>query len=212
MKDGIIFARKSTWRSRLDLEYLDETSERKVSQRASASNADVEKSAIGRKLRQFARLRLEGNARTGSCGRISSHLIRVNADGTSTAPSQADATTRRKKRISEAWFQHIRKFPTSSTESRHSASPRLFHVAGTARQARCGRHQSRPRVAVHHEEGHGEIRASDFIRLTPSDTPTAFITTRTISTSMSRFARAPQEARTSDAARHGLRHRDTRIK
>ena len=29
----MIFARKSTWRSRLDLEYLDETSERKVSQR-----------------------------------------------------------------------------------------------------------------------------------------------------------------------------------
>ena len=29
----MIFARKSTWRSRLDLEYLDENSERKVSQR-----------------------------------------------------------------------------------------------------------------------------------------------------------------------------------
>ena len=31
MKAGIIFAGKTTWRSRLDLEYLDETSSRKVS-------------------------------------------------------------------------------------------------------------------------------------------------------------------------------------
>ena len=33
MKAGMIFARKTTWRSRLDLEYLDETSSRKVSAR-----------------------------------------------------------------------------------------------------------------------------------------------------------------------------------
>jgi len=33
MKAGMIFARKTTWRSRLDLEYLDETSSRKVSSR-----------------------------------------------------------------------------------------------------------------------------------------------------------------------------------
>ena len=53
MKAGMIFARKSTWRSRLDLEYLDENSERKVSQRERIE-PDVEKSAIGRNLRQFA--------------------------------------------------------------------------------------------------------------------------------------------------------------
>ena len=53
MKAGMIFARKSTWRSRLDLEYLDETSERKVSQRQ-RDESDVKKSAIGRKLKQFA--------------------------------------------------------------------------------------------------------------------------------------------------------------
>ena len=29
MKAGMIFARKTTWRSRLDLDYLDETSSRK---------------------------------------------------------------------------------------------------------------------------------------------------------------------------------------
>jgi hypothetical protein len=30
MKAAMIFARKTTWRSRLDLEYLDKTSNRKV--------------------------------------------------------------------------------------------------------------------------------------------------------------------------------------
>jgi len=30
MKAAMIFARKTTWRSRLDLEYLDETSNRKL--------------------------------------------------------------------------------------------------------------------------------------------------------------------------------------
>ena len=33
MKNGMIFPFKKTWRSRLDLEYLDETSERKLSLR-----------------------------------------------------------------------------------------------------------------------------------------------------------------------------------
>jgi uncharacterized lipoprotein YmbA len=33
VKPGTIFARKTTWRSRLDLEYLDETSSRKFSAR-----------------------------------------------------------------------------------------------------------------------------------------------------------------------------------
>jgi hypothetical protein len=33
MKDGMIFPFKKTWRSRLDLEYLDETSGRKVAAR-----------------------------------------------------------------------------------------------------------------------------------------------------------------------------------
>ena len=38
------------------------------------------------------------------------------------------------------------------------------------------------------------------------------ITTRTTFTSMSHFARAPREARMSDAARPGIQHRDTRTR
>jgi hypothetical protein len=47
VKNGQIFARKSTARGRLDLEYVDETSSRKVSLRG---RADMEKQ-IGRKMR-----------------------------------------------------------------------------------------------------------------------------------------------------------------
>ena len=49
MKNGQIFARKSTARGGLDLEYLDETSRRKVSLRERA-NMDQQ---IGRKLKHF---------------------------------------------------------------------------------------------------------------------------------------------------------------
>jgi hypothetical protein len=50
MKAGMIFARKTTWRSRLDLEYLDETSSRKVSARQQHDDAPKRT----RSLRQFA--------------------------------------------------------------------------------------------------------------------------------------------------------------
>ena len=112
MKAGMIFARKSTWRSRLDLEYLDETSERKVSQRQ-RDESDVKKSAIGRKLKQFADYASKETLGQVHAGGFLHHMILANEDGTRVAPSQL-SNEERKKRISEAWFQHIRKFPTSS--------------------------------------------------------------------------------------------------
>jgi ribosomal protein S12 methylthiotransferase accessory factor YcaO len=63
MKAGMIFARKTTWRSRLD--------------------------------------------------GFLHHLSLINEDGSRTAPSQL-TNAERKRRISEAWFEHIRKYPTSS--------------------------------------------------------------------------------------------------
>ena len=112
MKAGMIFARKSTWRSRLDLEYLDETSERKVSQRQ-RDESDVKKSAIGRKLKQFADYASKETLGQVHPGGFLHHMILANENGTRVAPSQL-SNEERKKRISEAWFQHIRKFPTSS--------------------------------------------------------------------------------------------------
>jgi hypothetical protein len=112
MKAGMIFARKSTWRSRLDLEYLDETSERKVSQRQ-RDESDVKKSVVGRKLKQFADYASKETLGQVHVGGFLHHMILANEDGTRVAPSQL-SNEERKKRISEAWFQHIRKFPTSS--------------------------------------------------------------------------------------------------
>jgi hypothetical protein len=67
MKAGMIFARKTTWRSRLDLEYLDETSSRKVSARQ--QHDDGQKRT--RPLRQFAimprRKRSDRFTRADSC-------------------------------------------------------------------------------------------------------------------------------------------------
>lgn len=111
MKNGIIFAHKTTWRSRLDLEYLDETSERKNSQRQ--DNGTVKKSTLGQKLRQFADYASKETFGQVHAGGFLHHLIVENADGTRTAPSQM-TNAKRKKRISEAWFQHIRKFSTTA--------------------------------------------------------------------------------------------------
>jgi hypothetical protein len=108
----MIFAHKSTWRSRLDLEYLDETSERKVSQRQRIE-PNVKKSAIGRNLRQFADYASKETVGQVHAGGFLHHMILANENGTRAAPSQL-SNEEGKKRISEAWFQHIRKFPTSS--------------------------------------------------------------------------------------------------
>jgi hypothetical protein len=55
MKDGMIFPFKTTWRSRLDLEYLDETSGRKIEARKGQSHSEDEAdpAAVGKKLKQF---------------------------------------------------------------------------------------------------------------------------------------------------------------
>ena len=109
MKNGIIFAHKSTWRSRLDLEYLDETSRRKIS----ASETLRTDSETGRKLKQFSDYASKETLGQVHAGGFLHDLIRVNADGTSTAPSKL-TNDERKKRISESWCRHLRKFPTSS--------------------------------------------------------------------------------------------------
>jgi hypothetical protein len=111
MKNGMILAKKKTWRSRLDLDYLDETSERKMSQQERLSP----KSSIGQKLKQFGDYASKESLGQVHAGGFLHHLIVENPDGSRTAPSQM-TNAERKKRISEAWFNHFRKFPTSSKE------------------------------------------------------------------------------------------------
>jgi hypothetical protein len=108
MKAGMIFARKTTWRSRLDLEYLDETSGRKSSARQQHDGPQR-----AGPLRQFADYASKETLGQVHAGGFLHYMILINEDGSRTAPSQL-TSTERKRRISEAWFEHIRKYPTAS--------------------------------------------------------------------------------------------------
>jgi hypothetical protein len=110
MRNGLILPFKSTWRSRLDLEYLDETSERKASLR---HRADLNSSDTGRRFKQFADYASKETLGQVHAGGFLHHVILATEDGTRSAPSRL-SNAERKRRISEAWFEHIRKFPSSS--------------------------------------------------------------------------------------------------
>lgn len=109
MKNGQIFAHKSTARGRLDLEYLDETSNRKVSLR---ERSDMEQQ-IGKKLKQFADYASKETLGQVHAGGFLHHHIRLNGDGTSTAPGQL-SNIERKRRVTEAWQLHLEKFPSQA--------------------------------------------------------------------------------------------------
>jgi len=112
MKNGIIFPFKKTWRSRLDLEYLDERSERKLSMRQRYGESP-ENSRVGKKLKQFADYASKETFGQVHAGGFLHYQILANPDGTQSSPSQL-SNAERKRRLSEAWFNHIRKFSTSS--------------------------------------------------------------------------------------------------
>lgn len=137
MKNGIIFAHKSTWRSRLDLEYLDETSRRKITARESLNT----KPEIVRKLRQFGDYASKETLGQVHAGGFLHDLIRHNADGTSTAPSKLH-----ERREEEAHLRVVVSPPSQISnvfgKSRHSASLGILNVRRTARQACRVRNQS----------------------------------------------------------------------
>ena len=109
MKNGQIFAHKSTARGGLDLEYLDETSRRKVSLR---ERADMDQQ-IGKKLKHFTDYASKETLGQVHAGGFLHHSIRINQDGTSTAPSQL-SNAERKHRITETWRKHLAKFPSTA--------------------------------------------------------------------------------------------------
>ncbi len=109
MKNGQIFAHKSTARGRLDLEYLDETSERKVSLR---EHAELNKQ-IGRKLKGFTDYASKESLGQVHAGGFLHDAIRINPDGTSTAPAKL-ANEERKERITDCWQRHLGKFPSKA--------------------------------------------------------------------------------------------------
>ncbi len=106
----MIFPFKKTWRSCLDLDYLDETSARK---RSARHETPGERSDARRKLKQFADYASKETLGQVHAGGFFHHKILANPDGTRCAPSQL-SNEERKHRLSEAWFAHVRKFPSSS--------------------------------------------------------------------------------------------------
>lgn len=112
MKNGMIFPFKTTWRARLDLEYLDENSDRKHSLRRYYGDLS-DQSAVGKKLKQFAEYASKETLGQVHAGGFFHHQIIGNLDGTRSAPSQL-SNAERKRRISIAWFNHLQKFPTTS--------------------------------------------------------------------------------------------------
>ena len=82
MKNGMIFPFKKTWRSRLDLEYLDETSGRKVAARLGQSRLEdsANPNEIGKKLRQFADYASRETLGQVHAGGFLHHRILLNPD------------------------------------------------------------------------------------------------------------------------------------
>ena len=98
MKDGIIFPFKKTWRSRLDLEYLDETSERKVAARLDQSRLEdgANPNEIGKKLRQFADYASKETLGQVHAGGFLHHRIVLNPDGSRISPMALSNSERKK--------------------------------------------------------------------------------------------------------------------
>ena len=111
MKNGFIFAHKSTARGRLDLEYLDERSERKASLRA-AKKIDEE---VGKKLKGFVDYASKESLGQVHVGGFLHNAIRRNPDGTSTAPSKL-SNEERKRRITEVWRHHLNRFGSQAKQ------------------------------------------------------------------------------------------------
>lgn len=106
----MIFPFKKTWRSRLDLDYLDETSVRKRSARHDRSLDGAE---ARHSLDQFADYASKETFGQVHAGGFFHHQILANPDGSRCAPSQL-SNAERKRRLSDAWFAHVRRFPSSS--------------------------------------------------------------------------------------------------
>jgi hypothetical protein len=111
VKNGLIFAHKSTARGRLDLEYLDETSGRKASLRV-AKKLDEE---VGKKLKGFVDYASKESLGQVHAGGFLHNAIRRNPDGTSTAPSKL-TNEERKHRITEAWRFHLDRFGSQAKQ------------------------------------------------------------------------------------------------
>jgi hypothetical protein len=109
MKNGIILAKKSTWTSRLDLDYLDENSELKQKQ---------QENLVGQKLSQFGDYASKETVGQVHVGGFYHFKVGQNPDGSFTSPAML-SNEERKKRISQVWHEHLKRNPSKGKVIQH---------------------------------------------------------------------------------------------
>lgn len=107
MKNGIILCKTTTWCSRLDIEYLDETSGLKQNQQCIMQNA------IGKKLRQFVNYASKEDLGQVYAGGFFHFSVCTNEDG-SMIGQKSLSNQERKGRIIQAWAEHLQAHPTKN--------------------------------------------------------------------------------------------------
>ena len=126
MKNGQIFAYKSTNRGVVDIEYLDEKSHKKESLR----RRSVEKSEVGKKLQAFADYASKETIGQVHVGGFLHHMVRMNPDGTSTAPTSL-SNEERKQRIVKNWMDHLQIFSSPEGKKKKVIQHRLVFSMST---------------------------------------------------------------------------------
>ena len=97
----MIFAKKSTWKARLDIDYLDETSQLKQRNRP-------KEFITGQKLRQFSDYASKEAIGQVYPGGFLHFKVGQNNDGTFTSPALL-TNKERKKRITQSWHEHLKR-------------------------------------------------------------------------------------------------------
>ncbi len=126
MKNGQIFARKSTNRGIVDIEYLDETSQKKEWLRERALN----KSEVGKKLKAFADYASKETIGQVHVGGFLHNMVRMNRDGSSTAPTSL-SNEERKQRIVKSWMEHLESCFSAKGKKRKVIQHRLVFSMST---------------------------------------------------------------------------------
>ena len=126
MKNGQIFARKSTNRGVVDIEYLDETSQKKEYLR----RRSIEKTEVGKKLKAFADYASKESIGQVHVGGFFHNMVRINSDGTSTAPTSL-SNEERKRRIVENWMEHLRAHNSTDGKKKKVIQHRLVFSMST---------------------------------------------------------------------------------
>jgi hypothetical protein len=103
MKNGMIVTKKTTWTSKVEVDYLDELSPKKQRQLR-----EKNMSAIGEKLRQFNEYADKDNLGRVYAGGFFHKAVAQNPDGTFTAPANLPKDEV-KRRLLKTWRHHLRK-------------------------------------------------------------------------------------------------------